>query len=135
MHLSTRSPLIVSAPGFKSGQACERLVEFVDLYPTLMDLTGLKSGNPELEGTSFKPLLSKPRTAWKKAAFSKYGPAVSLVTSRYNYAEFNDGEKMLFDLKKDPHENFNLAVSPEHKKTLNRLGTVSYTHLTLPTKA
>ena len=29
---------------------------------------------------------------------------------------------MLFDLKADPDENFNLATSPEYKKTLNRLG-------------
>ena len=122
MHLSTRSPLIVSAPGFKSGQACERLVEFVDLYPTLMDLTGLKSVNEGLEGTSFKPLFGNPRLKWKSAAFSKFGPAESLITHQFNYAEFDDGQKMLFDLKKDPDENVNLAASPEHKKTLNRLG-------------
>ncbi|MDC0156435.1 sulfatase [Verrucomicrobia bacterium] len=121
LHLSTRSPLIVSAPGFKSGQACERLVEFVDLYPTLMDLTGLKSVNEGLEGTSFKPLLENPRLKWKSAAFSKFGPAESLITHQFNYAEFDDGQKMLFDLKKDPDENVNLAASPEHKKTLNRL--------------
>ena len=122
MHLSTRSPLIVSAPGFKSGQACERLVEFVDIYPTLVELAGLKTVNKGLEGTSFKPLLSKPRTAWKKAVFSKYGPAVSLVTSRYNYAEFKDGEKMLYDLSVDPDENVNLAKSPKQKDNLKRLG-------------
>jgi len=122
MHLSTRSPLIVSAPGFKSGQACERLVEFVDIYPTLVELAGLKTVNKGLEGTSFKPLLPKPRTAWKKADFSKYGPAVSLVTSRYNYVEFKDGEKMLYDLSVDPDENVNLAKSPKQKDNLKRLG-------------
>ena len=122
MHLSTRSPLIVAAPGFKSRQVCDRLVEFVDLYPTLMDLADIKSNNKGLEGTSFKPLLETPRLKWKSAAFSKYGPARCLVTNQFNYAEFNDGQKMLFDLKADPDENVNLAASPEHKKTLNRLG-------------
>ena len=122
LHLSTRSPLIISAPGFKSGQTCERLVEFVDLYPTLMDLVGINSNNKGLEGTSFKPLLETPRLKWKSAAFSKYGPARCLVNNQFNYAEFNDGKKMLFDLKTDPDENVNLAASPEHKKTLNRLG-------------
>jgi iduronate 2-sulfatase len=124
MHLSTRSPLIVAAPGFKSGQACDRLVEFVDLYPTLIDLSGLKSVNEELEGTSFKPLLGDPRLKWKSAAFSKFGPARSLVTNKFNYAEFDDGQKMLFDLSADPDENVNLATSPEHKKNLNRLGNM-----------
>ena len=122
MHLSTRSPLIVSAPGFKPGQTCDRLVEFVDVYPTLMELAGLKTANDGLQGTSFKPLLEKPGLAWKKAAFSKYGPAVSLVTNRYNYAEFKNGEKMLFDLNSDPDENVNLATSPKQKENLKRLG-------------
>ncbi|MDA0724839.1 MAG: sulfatase [Verrucomicrobia bacterium] len=124
MHLSTRSPLIVAAPGFKSGQACDRLVEFVDIYPTLMDLADLKSANNGLEGTSFKPLLETPRLKWKSAAFSKYGPARSIVTEQFNYAEFKDGQKMLFDLSADPDENVNLASSPEHKNTLNRFGNM-----------
>ena len=122
MHLSTRSPLIVSAPRFKSGQTCDRLVEFVDLYPTLIDLSGLKSVNEKLEGTSFKPLLENPRSPWKKAVFSQFKSANGVVTDSYNFAEFDDGQKMLFDLKADPDENVNLAASPEHKKTLYRLG-------------
>ena len=104
MHLSTRSPLIISAPGFKPGQTCDRLVEFVDLYPTLMDLSGLKSFNQGLEGTSFTPLLENPRLPWKKAVFSQFKSALGVLTDRYNYAEFDDGSKMLFDLKADPDE-------------------------------
>tara|TARA_B100000212_G_scaffold11841_1_gene8548 strand:- start:12 stop:1403 length:1392 start_codon:yes stop_codon:yes gene_type:complete len=121
MHLSTRSPLIVSTPGTKGGQTCDRLVEFVDLYPTILDLVGLKPTNSKLEGFSFKPLLDKPRMLWKKAAFSRYGPAVSLITPRFNFVRFKDGEKMLFDLRTDPGENFNLANFPQQKENLARL--------------
>lgn len=121
MHLSTRSPLIVSAPGGKSGQTCDRLVEFVDLYPTILNLVGLKPSHSELEGISFMPLLEKPRMLWKKAVFSKYGPAVSLITPRYNFVRFKDGEKMLFDLRTDPEENLNLATFPQQKENLDRL--------------
>ena len=121
MHLSTRSPLIVSTPGSKGGQTCDRLVEFVDLYPTILDLVGLKPTNSELEGFSFKPLLDKPRMLWKKAAFSRYGPAVSLITPRFNFVRFKDGEKMLFDLNSDPEENLNLATYPKQKENLARL--------------
>lgn len=124
MHLSTRSPLIVSVPGFKPGQTCDRLVEFVDLYPTLMDLSGLKSLNQGLEGTSFTPLLENPRLPWKKAVFSQFKSALGVVTDRYNYAEFDEGQKMLFDLKADPDENVNLANSPEHKDEVKRLGRI-----------
>ena len=124
MHLSTRSPLIVSVPGFKPGQTCDRLVEFVDLYPTLMDLSGLKSLNQGLEGTSVTPLLENPRLAWKKAVFSQFKSALGVVTDRYNYAEFDEGQKMLFDLKADPDENINLANSPEHQDVVTRLGRI-----------
>ena len=124
MHLSTRSPLIVSAPGFKSGQTCDRLVEFVDIYPTLMDLSGLKSVNKGLEGTSFKPLLENPRLPWKKAVFSQFKSALGVVTDRYNYAEFDDGSKMLFDLTADPDENVNVAASLELKSNLNQHGKI-----------
>ena len=122
MHLATNSPLIVSAPGFQAGQKCERLVEFVDIYPTLCELAGIKTVNETLQGASFKSLLADPGQPWKKAAFSKYGPAVSVITDRYNYAEFNNGEKMLFDLEKDAEENVNIAESAEYQELVRTLG-------------
>ena len=115
LHLATNSPLIVSAPGFAAGQRCERLVEFVDIYPSLCDLAGITTVNETLQGSSFKPLLSSPGRPWKKAAFSKYGAAVSVITDRYNYAEFTNGEKMLFDLEQDASENVNIVGVVEHQ--------------------
>ena len=121
MHLATNSPLIVSSPGVKAGQKSDRLVEFVDIYPSLCDLAGITTVNKELQGTSFKPLLSTPGRPWKKAAFSKYGPAVSVITKRYNYAEFKNGEKMLFDLENDAAENVNIAGEAEHQDRVKQL--------------
>lgn len=113
MHLSTNSPLIVSAPGINQGQTVDRLVEFVDIYPSLCDLAGISSGNTDLQGTSFKPLLKDPNRPWKRAVFSKYGPAVSVITERFNYAKYNNGEEMLYDLQNDPDENRNIAGEPK----------------------
>ncbi len=121
MHLATNSPLIVSAPGFKARQRCERLVEFVDIYPSLCNLAGITTVNERLQGTSFKPLLSAPGRPWKKVAFSKYGAATSIVTDRYNYAEFTNGEKMLYDLEKDASENVNIAGAAEHQELVDGL--------------
>ena len=121
MHLSTHSPLIVSAPGFGKGQQSDRLVEFVDIYPTLCDLAGITTVNNELQGTSFKPLLSQADRSWKKAVFSKFGPARSVLTERYNYAEFKNGERMLYDLEKDMAENVNIAEDARHETLVKEL--------------
>ena len=121
LHLSTRSPLIVSAPGFAGGQKCQRLVEFVDLYPSLCDLAGLTPRNKQLAGKSFKPLLANPKQSGKPAVFSKFGNANSVITERYNYAEFKNGERMLFDLSIDPHENRNIAEVEQNRELVKRL--------------
>src|SRR5262249_39755400 len=66
---SIRLPLIVAAPAKKTaGKSSPRLVEFVDIYPTLAELCGLKP--PEgLAGKSFAPLLDEPDRKWKEAAY------------------------------------------------------------------
>ncbi len=71
-EISTRVPLIVSAPGMKAkGKSTKALVELLDIYPTLCDLAGLKLP-AHLEGKSFAPLLDKPDQAWKSAAISQF---------------------------------------------------------------
>ena len=63
---SSRVPIVIAAPGMKAaGQGCPRLVESIDVYPTLADLCGLPA--PErLEGRSVRPLLDDPRQPWKQ---------------------------------------------------------------------
>ncbi len=121
MHLSTRSPLIVSAPGFNAGRQSDRLVEFVDIYPTLCDLAGIKTVNHGLQGSSFKPLLKNSDQPWKKAVFSRFGPARSVLTERYNYGEFKNGDRMLYDLENDTAENVNIAENTEQQTLVNEL--------------
>lgn len=42
-EVDTRSPLILAAPAMKTtGRTTRSLVEFVDIYPTLCELAGLK---------------------------------------------------------------------------------------------
>ncbi len=115
---SLGAPLVVRAPGVAGGKRTRRLVEFLDIYPTLCELAGLEPPG-HLEGTSFAPLLQAPDRAWKEAAFSRYYNGDSVKTDRYLYTEWrkeDGGEvyaRMLYDHETDPAENVNLAERPE----------------------
>ena len=124
MHLASRTPMMICGPGIAEKQTTDALVEFVDIYPTLVELAGISTENKGLHGLSFKPLLNQPDQPWKKAAFCRYGSARSVVTKRYNYAEFTNGERMLYDLEKDPDENVNIAENPENKKIIEQLSAL-----------
>ncbi|HVV00195.1 MAG TPA: sulfatase [Verrucomicrobiae bacterium] len=130
-EIATRVPLMMSVPHqTTAGRKTEALVEFVDLYPTLAELCGLKPP-PGLEGLSFVPLLKNENVPWKSAAFSVYvkhvpelGPgnafARAMRTDRYRFIEWNAGGSKsvyeLYDEQGDPQENVNIANLPENRE-------------------
>jgi uncharacterized sulfatase len=68
---STRTPLMFAGPGVSAaGQASSRIVELVDIYPTLAALTGV-APPAGLQGRSFAPLLRDPAASWHFAALSE----------------------------------------------------------------
>ena len=126
-ELSARAPLIVVTPQMKrKGDSCSRIVEFVDIYPTLADLCGLPAP-ANLEGTSFKPLLSNPELPWKKMAFTQVQRGViagrSVRTERWRYTEWDGGRQgiELYDHNNDPGEYYNLAHDSQHALTIAKL--------------
>jgi uncharacterized sulfatase len=126
-ELSARAPLIVvtSRMNRKAGN-CSRIVEFVDIYPTLADLCGLSTpGN--LEGTSFRPLLNDTVLPSKKAAFTQVQRGKiagrSVRTERWRYIEWDRGKQgvELYDHDSDPGEYYNLARNPQFAETIEKL--------------
>ncbi len=122
---SARAPFLIAAPGKKAGAASPRLVEFVDLYPTLVELCGLPP-RKELEGRSVAPLLEDPNRPWKEAAFSLVTrggvTGRSVRTERYRYTEWGDEKTAeLYDHQSDPYEYKNLAADPGHKTALEEM--------------
>jgi iduronate 2-sulfatase len=72
-ELDNRIPLIISDPTkkFRTGTKSNSIVEAVDIYPTLLELCGLKAKG-ELAGISLTPLLVQPSTEIKNAAFTQF---------------------------------------------------------------
>jgi iduronate 2-sulfatase len=112
-----RVPLIIRVPGGISGRKCERVVESIDLFPTLAALCGLPAATGT-EGHDLTPLLKDPQAAWDHPAFTiwsedgKTATGTSIRTEKWRYAEYSAGGAMLIDPAADPHELKNLADDP-----------------------
>ncbi|MDE0768612.1 MAG: sulfatase [Opitutaceae bacterium] len=125
---SARAPLIISSPGIATNaHDCERIVEFVDIYPTIADLAGLTPPN-NIEGVSLRPLMEQPDAQWNRPAYIQTlfvdVPGYSIRTDRWRYVEWGkQGDKgiELYDQLNDPSEMNNLAGSEDHSKTIKRL--------------
>lgn len=127
---SARSPLIIRAPGAKgNGTPCRKIVEFVDIYPTVAALAGAKLPH-ELEGKDLSPLLHDPLAEWEEIAVTQVlRPAddrlekptmgCSIRTARWRYTEWAQGAagRELYDHFSDPHEFHNLAIEPDAAAT------------------
>ncbi len=132
---STHSPLIISTPNQEPART-NALVEFVDIYPSLSELCSLPQPK-DLEGASFAPLIEDPQRPWKSAAFSQYqrvipghgkGMGYSMRTKHHRFTEWRGarGELVateLYDHRKDPQENVNVAANPENDKLVQQLHT------------
>jgi len=124
MRESLRVPLIVSAPGLPKGATSRALVELVDLYPTLCELTQIPL--PEhLHGRSIVPELTSPTAKGRPAVFSRFSGREAVKTDRYLYTEWTDDgggiTSMLFDHLEDPGENENIAGQPNAAPVVERL--------------
>ncbi len=124
-------PLIIAAPGYAGGNICNELVELVDVFPTLTELTGVKDTIVR-EGNSLVPLLENPNIKWKSAAhlqISKQNPVLedtvmgrAVYTNRYHYNNWQEGGEELYDRILDPNEYTNLAENhPEVVDSLNMM--------------
>ncbi len=118
-------PLIVCAPGKPAGTS-NRLVELVDLYPTLAELCGLPAPTG-MEGSSFVKLLDNPTLPWKRAVFAQLQKNISktdsimarsVMTEHYRYNSWLTEGEELYNYDNDPHEYTNLVTNPAYADTL-----------------
>ncbi len=128
LHTSKNAPLIISAPGYSKSAKNHGIVELTDLYPTLCELAGIQLPD-HLEGTSLLPLLLDPQKEGKEAAYTFWREGASVTTREFSYTEYDNGERMLYDLRDDPGENINLAGQPRYSESLESLSRLLNTAL------
>jgi arylsulfatase A-like enzyme len=120
------APLMVVAPGsdFSRNAITSSFVEFIDIYPTLCELTGLPIPS-HLDGVSFANILKKPDVSNKDFIYSRYHDGETVINDRYAYTEWTSNDKvvarMLYDHKYDYDENINVVDDPEYKRVTQKM--------------
>ena len=144
---ATRATLLFSVPWIKGGVKTASLTEFVDVYPTLLDLLQLPAPS-YLDGKSLVPIIKNPKAAVHEFAVSQYPRPDNIMgytirTDRYRYTEWikdyksyqpYDAGKVvareLYDYRKDPNELVSEISNPAYKKIQDELSSKLAGHLT-----
>ncbi|WP_162027259.1 MULTISPECIES: sulfatase [unclassified Lentimonas] len=125
-ELSSRSPLILKVPGRRGDADVNRVIEFIDLYPSLAELAGLP--DPErVSGRSFVPLLEDLQMGdaqWQGLAYTQFKDGLySLRTERFRYCEWGKGDEIvsaLYDHEVDPAERNDISAQPEYAELVEQ---------------
>ncbi len=129
---SFRTPLLVRYPKeVAAGTEIGKLVQNLDLAPTLLDYAGV-AVPPEMQGKSFRQLVSGETEQWRDAVYYTYYeyPSVHMVkrhygvaTDRYKLIHFyyDIDEWELYDLEKDPNEMNSVYDDPAYAEVQEQM--------------
>jgi arylsulfatase A-like enzyme len=107
---SIRVPLILRGPGVPAGQVRRQLVTNADLAPTILEAAGAVPAGRVPDGRSLFPLLRDRGLAWGRELLVEGAPGFQAVAyaairnDRFVYAEHDNGERELYDLRSDPDQ-------------------------------
>jgi arylsulfatase A-like enzyme len=134
---SVRIPMLIRCPGlFKGGQILEKMVQNVDIAPTILACAGLEKAE-NMVGNSFIPLLQGKDIPWRDRIFYEYywehnypmTPTMHGVrTERYKYIRYYGiwDTNEFYDLQEDPYETHNLIGAPEHQEKIKEMNHALY---------
>ena len=134
---SAKVPFLAYCPElFKGGQTISKVVQNVDVAPTILAVAGLVPPS-NMPGKSFIPLLRGDTTQWRDKIFYEYyweydfpmTPTVFGVrTDKYKYIRYYGiwDTNELYDLESDPNETTNLIYKPEYAEIAKKLASELY---------
>jgi arylsulfatase len=113
----SRVPLLIRIPKslaekVRKGQTVSHIVEAVDVIPTILDLAGIQIPS-HLQGVSLFAENYQNEGALMEVVGSKI-----FRTENFRYVVHDDGKELLFDLKEDPGEYFNVAADSSYQTAL-----------------
>jgi len=118
-------PLIMIGPGIAPGTSTNAMTSMIDIAPTLTELLGSKAPN-WLDGRSLVPFLrGAAPTQWRTGVlvqslgesrksdpdYEPFAPPPfnAVRSPQWLYVEYQSGERELYDLINDPHEERNIV--------------------------
>jgi arylsulfatase A-like enzyme len=127
-----REPMIVRWPGVTTaGSVCDQVVTSTDFYPTILEISGLKSRpDQHRDGMSFVKLLEggqrdRGPILWHYPHYGNQGgaPAGAVREGRWKLIEwYEEGRVELFDLESDIGESRDLAkVEPDRTRVMQAM--------------
>jgi len=107
-HGSVGVPLVVWGQDAREGVLCEDPATTLDLTATFLDYAGIRKP-AQMDSRSLRPFLSGRNASSRKHVLSGVDSWRLVMDDRYKYVRGWGQEAMLFDVRKDPQENENLA--------------------------
>ena len=121
---STRVPLIFSGPGIESNIRIENSpVELIDIYPTLMDLTGIESPD-HVVGKSLKPVFENNNFKTRNSALTRWRNGYSIKTENFRLTKWGENGELgyeLYDHRNDKEELKNLVSNTSYSSLLDSM--------------
>ncbi len=129
---SQRVPFLAQCPNMiKPGTVVERLVQNIDIAPTVLELAGIKTPS-NMDGLSLVPLLKGQEVTWRDKVYYEYywernfpqTPTThGIRTEEWKYIHYHgiwDTDE-LYHISKDPDEMNNLINDPRYKELVDQL--------------
>ena len=128
--------LIVKDPRQKKRGTVTELASLLDLYPTILEYAGAKSGAKKVHGRSLRPLVEGRETAWRDSVFVEFfglgNLATNMVTCRHGQMKYGwtcSNKDELYDLENDPYEMDNLIDNPRYAQEVELMRRHIYTFM------